>query len=449
MPATDGLGRKRFPRLRWFSVVAVAAGLSLAIMIADSIMEMRSGERLGIRTSERVGAKAEDQSGSYDCSGVSGQECRSAQLGIYSICSEPLNADISTWTTALAVAPDFAQCGGDGCGDPPDSTVKECNPSAFDPGYGVSTQGPSDPTFSNVTTTLTSAAVAALPSGHSISYAPTLEVDGSRIRVQGELAVHWWDMLTSMAGQLDGRFSLRFYTYHASDHEVKPQGSCGNYKLIHANKGGSSWVTNWPMLDVHVSTFGGYPGVKPNFYNWSSEADNQWTYNGGANTIHYCCGVVGAPGFEKSAALSHFHQLNLLQTDLMRGKWTRWEVVIDRANAEGWRYRLFAKNVTDGFVEKLVFDTWEACNAGVPPAGCDWDNDDWIGFQDVDPTAASMDEWKVATWASGSCVGEVYLSHVLYAGWPWAARDRIGAAKEFENVLGCPGGTDAYERCLN
>jgi len=284
-------------------------------------------------------------------------EQRCTDLGANCICSEPLNTASYTFL------------GSDIFHNPADSTTKECTASAGIPtGYAVIR--PNDIIGAN-----DSVALSALPAGNSVT---------RFLRVNTTVAAGHVDQFAvgnsySQSSTFLPRFAARWYNYYTSTFQFKGQGSCENLKLggLGGFSSGDQEIDVNPGGDIHYY----------NFLDWSPSRD--------------CCS--GGPGGDGNLSQSSY-----------RGKWWRFEVVIDNRVGPNYRLRFYGRNITDNDPELLILDTNGSPlnGAGTPPTA-------WGRIHNNN-------------YRQNVCQGWIGVSHYMMAGWSTNTGQRIGAASEIE-----------------
>lgn len=250
------------------------------------------------------------------------------------------------------------------------------------------------PAMSNNATIL-----AALPSGHSVSYVLKMPDGYTGITeigyrfATGEVAAN-------------ERLAYRWYEYYSSDYQATT-GTCAN---------SSKWFTIRPGF--HESTYQGSSLLNPLMYGWSG-----WI-NANAN----CCNI--GPGYDSA----------LSPADVaLPGKWWRYEVVMRHMNGTaGAIIQAYRKNITDNAAERTIIDTSVGCT------GCGDSGSSWAGLATTALQPYNGDPISNVTtemFRNGTCAGYVAISHQMMAGWTTDASQRIGAAPEIEGGGGGGGTT--------
>ena len=272
------------------------------------------------------------------------------------VCSEPLNA------STLTQSGDYFQ--------PDDSGTKRCT---------VSGSGPSDYGIFRTSAVVASndaTALAALPSGHSVSnfIRPGQNDHGGSFDVGHGVAVSATYV----------RLAARFYRYFTPDYLFKGEGSCQNSKWTeHDNNNRFDYDDGGGNGNFHLYNFLAADG-------WSPGAD--------------CCG--GGPHDDL-----HFR----IPPSDMRSKWWRYEIVMTARAGSPLRIILYGQNITDGDPETDIIDTDDSSQAQHTPA-----------------SLMSKIVMNGHRTSGEVCTGWTGISHYLMAGWDTDAGQRIGAASEVE-----------------
>jgi hypothetical protein len=214
------------------------------------------------------------------------EEQRCNELGANCICSEPLN------TTTYAGGPDFW--------NPADSTTKECSVEAASIGGAVVR------TSATITSSTDATAMAALPSGHTMSSFVRADDDH-----QGTFSVgHGLAVSSDFV-----RLAARWYVWHTPIFDFKGEGTCENSKIAEFNN------------DSRVDYTGGFHSY--NYLTFSPPID--------------CC--VSGPGPDSGLASSQ-----------MKGKWWRFEAVLTNRAGPNYNMEFYGKNITDNGPELTLID---------------------------------------------------------------------------------------------
>lgn len=276
------------------------------------------------------------------------EEQRCNDLGANCICSEPFQM------TSFSSGPDFW--------NPTDSTTKQCSVEAGSIGGAIVR------TSNTITPSTDAPAMAALPTGHSVSRFVRAENDhqgtffaGSGVPVSASFV----------------RLAARFYIYHSPVFDFEGEGTCNNSKQVELN--GDSRIDYNSGAGFHTY----------NYLQFSPPID--------------CC--VSGPAVTQP------------QVAGFKGKWVRHEIVITNRSGPAYRLQSFMKNITDGTPEVAVIDTAfdSRVNNLTPP-------------QLMSSILSNNHRFS----ASGSCRGWIGLSHYMMSGWTTNAGQRIGEATEVE-----------------
>jgi len=278
------------------------------------------------------------------------EEQRCIALGANCICSEPLN------TTTFAGGPDFW--------NPADSITKECSVEAASIGGAIVR------TSATITSSTDATAMAALPSGHTMStfvrandnHQGTFFV-GNGVPVSASFV----------------RLAARWYIWHTPTFDFSLEGSCNNSKIAEFNN------------DSRVD----YTALGTGFHTY-----NYLTFNPPVD----CC--TSGPGPNQNVASSQ-----------MKGKWWRFEAVLTNRAGPNYTMKFYGKNITDNGPELTLIDlSTSGLVANLTPPSL------------MSQILSNNHRFS----ALGSCQGWLGISHYMMAGWTTNAGQRIGAATEVE-----------------
>lgn len=278
------------------------------------------------------------------------EEQRCNALDTNCICSEPLN------TTTFAGGPDFW--------NPSDSTSKQCSVEAASIGGAIVR------TSATITSSTDATAMAALPSGHTMSR--FVRADNNH---QGTFYVG--NGVSVSASFV--RLAARWYIWHTPTFDFSQEGSCNNSKIAEFN--------NDSRVDY---TAGGTGFHTYNYLAFSPAVD--------------CC--VTGPGPDHGVASSQ-----------MKGKWWRFEAVLTQRAGPNYGMKFYGKNITDNGPELTILDL--STNGSV---------DNLTPPSLMSQILSNNHRWS----AAGGCQGWLGISHYMMAGWTTNAGQRIGAATEME-----------------
>ena len=314
---------------------------------------------------------------------ASGNEDRCEALGANCVCSEPMN------TNNLVLK------GNNYSLDPKDTTAKECTGAdGVAGGVIVGNDKDSDPT-SFIVAENSSSVLGALPSGNKVNFV----IRGANNNAGTGGAPFY------IGHKADSKFikrmAYRYYVYHTSDFEFTQMCS-GNTKFAEGPA----------IAGMHYNS----SGIKIQYYGtW-----NKWTYANGTKQVGDCC-QIGPPGKDARQPLSFY-----------QGKWIRVEGVVTNrlggASPNGFTFKLYMKNITDGTPEMKVVDT----TISAPGAGF---STDWLGKDDVTPSSLVKNFFS-NNYREGACKGYRAITHYMVAGWDTDEGQRIGSANEVEGVMG-------------
>lgn len=314
---------------------------------------------------------------------ATGNEDRCEALGANCVCSEPMNTN------------NLPTKGNQYTLDPQDTTAKECT--GFDGVVGgviVGNNQSATPT-NFIAADNSSSVLGALPAGNNVNYV----IRGSESNVGSSFAPFFIGHRQTST-KFTKRFAYRYYVYHTPDYEFAEMCN-GNTKFAQGPVVGGMHAANGKAT---IQYYGGW---------------NNWTYANGTKKVGDCCTLGPGPNAEQP--LSFF-----------QGKWLRVEGVVTNraggASPNGFTFKLYIKNVTDGTPEIKVVDTTLA-NSPTGPST------DWLGRDDLTPDSIVADFFS-NNYREGNCKGFRAVSHYMAAGWDTDEGQRIGSAKEVEGVLG-------------
>ena len=300
-------------------------------------------------------------------------EQRCNALGADCACSEPLNTN-----SAPKVSTSWY--------NPSDSTTKECK---GETGVGAPiTRNAEAPLF-----TADSQALAALPSGHTV----TNVMRGA----DGHVGIFFINNGNQFSAPYPKRFAVRFYRYYSPNYEFAGEASCQNSKLTETIGPGH------PHGDNGQGALGWY-----DFTGFTSP------------TVPDCCSK--GPGNNFNFYKNYF-----------RGKWTRHEIVVVNpaggSPGNGLYFLHYVKDITNNGPEYVAVDSRIAGGAGVfgPSA---WPSSQQSGFTPSSPIRGIA----ANNYRQGTCKGYSAWSHYMVASWSTDAGQRIGAASEIEGGAGAP-----------
>jgi hypothetical protein len=289
-----------------------------------------------------------------------GMEQACAALGSNCICSEPLNTDKLVHGSFWF--------------DPGDSTAKPCGPKGTPGGTIIRNKtdviGSNDP-----------AVLGRLPAGHKVDFF---------VRA-GEGHIGGFGVMHSMDGKgPTKRAAARWYEFLSADYFSKTPNCTGWHFFLASSLKKFALYDSW----TGIGKGAGYSIF-------------DWTYNGGAS---------------KSGVVASYYNWPITQV----GAWVRYEfVVLNRtggAAPNGMRMQLYAKNVSDGGPEHLIWDTKTSTFSG------------GLKFTDVNDLtpAEGVDEFHVDMRRFDACKGFGAASHFMVAAWDTDSGQRIGPACEIE-----------------
>ena len=322
---------------------------------------------------------------------ATGNEDRCESLGANCVCSEPMN------TGNLVLKGNQYNL------DPTDTTAKECSVDGVPGGAIVGNNGSSNPADFIVADN-NSGVLAALPSGNVVNW----YVRGAKDNVGSSYAIFFVGHIADQAKYLK-RFAWRYYVYHPPGNQFTDKAAgCSNTKWAQGPV--TSSITAAPNNSASIN----------NYAQW-----NNWTYANGTKVVGDCC-WAGPPNKNAVQPMSFFN-----------GKWLRVEGIVTNraggASPNGFTFKVYMKNITDGTPEIKVVDT-TIYDPGVGP------NSGWLGADDVTPPSA-VRNFFINNYREGDCKGYRAMSHYMAAGWDTDNGQRIGSAKEVEGVMGQTGGT--------
>jgi len=304
-------------------------------------------------------------------------EQRCTDLGSNCICSEPLQA-----TSYPESSNDFK--------NPNDTSSLECSQD------GV-TGGAITRTADDVVASTDATALAALPSGHSVSRFVRAADNHEGTFMLGH---------NTSVSSGNARVAARWYIYHTPTFDFAAEGTCINSKIVQLNNGA---LVDWNGTNFHTY---GYTTFSPS---------------------EDCC--LSGPGPDYGS----------VSTSEMKGAWWRWEVVLTNRSGPDFRMQMYAENVTDPGGELEIIDIW---SANYSSASSD-------KLYDVNLTPPSLMTQIFSNnhrFSNGNtCRGWIGLSHYMYAAWTTDSGQRIGAASEIEGGGGGGGSEvplfmDSYRR---
>lgn len=302
---------------------------------------------------------------------VQASEQRCTDLGANCLCSETFN--VSSYTSVpYGGSLQVFQAN--------EVNSKRC--SVEPPNYAAMTYG--DFNASNNT-----AALAALPSGHSVNYFGARE--------EGHLGI--WFVGNYYAGSsYMVRTAFRWYRYFTPDFDFGTGLTDGSGPCNQSGK----IVEGWDGVAGFATTNHGGGLTMYNFLGWTPSVD--------------CCYApqVGSPTYAE-----------------MQGKWWRFEQVTTNRGGPGIDIVTYAKNVTDDgaeFVAYRVSDLSWYVPTMTPPGPRRYHTPSQYRQEDTNHP-------------SPGCAGWSGISHYVMAGWDTNAGQRIGAAIEVEGGGGGPLGT--------
>ena len=217
------------------------------------------------------------------------------------------------------------------------------------------------------------------------------------------------------------RIAMRWYSYHSPSYEFGREGGtdCTNGKIAHSSAAiwGRSPIFTFQTYTGETNHYSFLPG------GFSGGPTPSWVWPGNSSFD----GMVGGHGTHPGAAF---------QLAGWRGKWFRHEIVVTYpltadAQANGFDFQFFTKNVTDGTAEFEDYRFSSGCT-GCLAGGGDfvWDTGGGGAYPTVDMSALHTEFYRAAD--EGSCVGWQGWLYAVVAKWDSNAGQRIGAASEVE-----------------
>ena len=291
--------------------------------------------------------------------GAQAEEQKCSNMGAACLCSEPLQA---TSYTAL----------GDIKYDATDSTTKECHTDGVNHSAVISAAG--GPIVSSDAT-----ALAALPSGHSVSRFLR--------RVDDHLGMYMVGGIGKVGSStLDAKYvriAARWYIYRTPIFDFVGEETCNNSKVAQLDAG----------VVIDYDARGTARFHEYNFVTWTPAID--------------CC-LFGPDGNPTQP------------TAQFKGKWWTYEIVITNRSGPATNVQMYIRNVTDNGPEIKVIDMAadSRTNNLTPP---------------VILSRILVNNFRsVPAGTSDECRGWVGTSHYLFAGWETNSGQRIGPALEIE-----------------
>ena len=210
--------------------------------------------------------------------------------------------------------------------------------------------------------------------------------------------------LSTMASR---RLEMRWYSYHSSDYEWAGDGSCTNGKIAHNSN-------DYQQAALMTLTLHGGATAQSSLYTFLNSWN--WLWSGHSSFEGFNSKTGPRPG---SAVDAHGY----------RGKWFRHSVVISNpksADAGGYDFQYFVKNITDGTAEVEDVRFSAGCTNCMAVDGPDftWDTS-------IHPSN-NMNWLHTEFYRAGTCLGWQGWTHLMIASWTTNAEQRIAAASEVE-----------------